>query len=57
MCSYADGSRKMKNENVSDLVQLNPEKKKKLKPSSFIDAGIKVKTIINDFDNESVMKV
>lgn len=33
--SYADGSRKMKI--VSDLVQLNLEKKENLKPSSFIE--------------------
>ena len=56
LCSYADGSRKMKNENVSDLVQLNLEKKENLKPSNFIDVGTKVKTIISDFDNESDKK-
>ena len=51
---YADGSRKIKN--VSDLVQLNLEKKENLKLSSFINIGTKAKTIISDFDNESDKK-
>ena len=42
--------------NVRDLVQLNFEKKENLKPSSFIDAEAKAKTIISDFDKESDKK-